>query len=631
MKKLEKQPPKKKILIFLEVFLLTLLIVTGISFFAWQSQANKINPGTMVGNIAVGKKSLEEARTLIEKELQNWEQRGLVARHNDTRLVIPAAAQFNVEASLPIFIWQREEIDQFLIENLSAKSWRQYLISYFNPAHLDLPYKLNEELFKKYLTDNLSELNIPPQDASFMIREDLGGKWEFVILPERLGRQINFDLALKAIHQNLSNLSNEEIVLFTKTVRPKIYAPDLEGLSKKAEALTKQGSLTLIIPTEVENATSTWVVSTSTIAAWIVPQFKDGSSTIDLDSEKIETYLSEQIAPEIDHEPQAPRYNLEEKRLTGWSPAAIGKKLNTAASAKTIRENYLEKNITEAQLSVDLLLPEIKSGDNPLRIEEVVGVGHSNFVGSSKNRRHNIKVGADVLHGLLIAPGEEFSLIKSLGNMDASAGYLPEYVIKGDKTVLEYGGGLCQVATTIFRSALSTGLPITMRQNHSYRVSYYEPAGMDATIYDPLPDVRFINDTPDYLLIQARIEGDNLYFDFWGKSDGRQATTTTPVIYNIVKPAPTKIIETTDLKPGEKKCTESSHDGADTYFDYTVIYPDGEEKVERFKSHYVPWQAVCLVGAEPEKEEAEEGAETETEEAVDNSENTASSTLETNL
>jgi hypothetical protein len=170
-----------------------------------------------------------------------------------------------------------------------------------------------------------------------------------------------------------------------------------------------------------------------------------------------------------------------------------------------------------------------------------------------------------------------------------------------------------------------------MRQNHSYRVSYYEPAGMDATIYDPLPDVRFINDTPDYLLIQARIEGDNLYFDFWGKSDGRQATTTTPVIFNIVKPAPTKIIETTDLKPGERRCTESSHNGADTYFDYTVIYPDGEEKVERFKSHYVPWRAVCLVGAEPEEEGVEGGTETKTEEAADDSENAASSTPETNL
>jgi len=150
----------------------------------------------------------------------------------------------------------------------------------------------------------------------------------------------------------------------------------------------------------------------------------------------------------------------------------------------------------------------------------------------------------------------------------------------------------------MFRTALGTGLPITMRRNHSYRVSYYEPAGTDATIYSPWPDLKFINDTGNNILIQSRIEGDNLFFDFWGTSDGRIATRTTPVIYNIVRPGPTKIIETLDLEPGVKKCTEHAHNGADAYFDYTVTFPNGEVREKRFNSHYVPWQEVCLVGVE---------------------------------
>ena len=187
-----------------------------------------------------------------------------------------------------------------------------------------------------------------------------------------------------------------------------------------------------------------------------------------------------------------------------------------------------------------------------------------------------------------------------MGEIDGSNGYLTELVIKGDKTVPEYGGGLCQVGTTVFRGALDSGLPITERRNHSYRVSYYEPAGTDATIYDPAPDFKFVNDTGNYILIQSRVEGDDLYFDFWGVNDGRIASTTDPVIYNIVKPPPTKIIETDSLAPGEKKCTESAHSGADAYFDYTVIYPENSTttpiKTRRFSSHYIPWQAVCLVG-----------------------------------
>ncbi|MCD4694365.1 VanW family protein, partial [bacterium] len=176
--------------------------------------------------------------------------------------------------------------------------------------------------------------------------------------------------------------------------------------------------------------------------------------------------------------------------------------------------------------------------------------------------------------------------------------YKAELVIKGNKTVPEFGGGLCQVATTMFRTAITTGLKITERSSHSYRVFYYEPAGTDATIYVPKPDFMFINDTPNHILIQYRIEGNDLFFDLWGTNDGRKVTSTDPVIYNITNPAPTKIIETTDLKPGERKCTESAHKGAEAYFDYIVEYNDKEKKERRFYSKYSPWRAVCLEGVE---------------------------------
>ena len=80
------------------------------------------------------------------------------------------------------------------------------------------------------------------------------------------------------------------------------------------------------------------------------------------------------------------------------------------------------------------------------------------------------------------------------------AGYLPELVIKGDEIKPEIAGGLCQVGTTMFRAAMNSGLKITERQNHSLVVSYYNDLsngnpGTDATIYDPHPDFRFLNDT----------------------------------------------------------------------------------------------------------------------------------------
>jgi len=68
-------------------------------------------------------------------------------------------------------------------------------------------------------------------------------------------------------------------------------------------------------------------------------------------------------------------------------------------------------------------------------IKEIIGIGHSNFSGSPYNRRHNIATGANKLHGMLIKPNEEFSLITSLGDIDGENGYKQELVIKGNETI----------------------------------------------------------------------------------------------------------------------------------------------------------------------------------------------------
>lgn len=304
------------------------------------------------------------------------------------------------------------------------------------------------------------------------------------------------------------------------------------------------------------------------------------------------------IAQGINQAPTQPKFKMENGRVTLWQAPAEGRALDTEASIAAIEEvlNSEGGDPTAKLMVKTTAAPPVTDDMASFGVREIIGVGKSNFAGSPKNRRHNIAVGAAAVHGIVVKPGEEFSLIKTLGAIDASTGYLPELVIKGNRTIPEYGGGLCQIGTTTFRATLSSGLPILERQNHSYRVVYYEPAGTDATIYDPKPDFRFLNDMANPILIQTTIKGDEITFEFWGTKDGRQVSQTKPRVYNIRQPAPTKMIETLDVKPGEKKCTESAHAGADAEFTYTVVYADGTKKEQVFKSHYKPWQAVCLIG-----------------------------------
>jgi vancomycin resistance protein YoaR len=198
-------------------------------------------------------------------------------------------------------------------------------------------------------------------------------------------------------------------------------------------------------------------------------------------------------------------------------------------------------------------------------------------------------------------------LVEALKPFTAEAGYRPELVIKGNKLLPEIGGGACQIGTTTFRAALSSGLEITQRRNHSFAVSYYNDEnglpGADATIYDPWPDFKFINNTPAHVLIQTHVEGDELIYEFWGTSDGRQASTTKPAILARQSAPPTNYIETTDLPVGTTSCSGSNVPGYTTTFTYTVVMPDGEEKVENFDSYYKPWQKICLVGVEKKESE----------------------------
>jgi len=241
---------------------------------------------------------------------------------------------------------------------------------------------------------------------------------------------------------------------------------------------------------------------------------------------------------------------------------------------------------------------------NDLGITEVLGVGYSNYSGSPKNRVHNISIGVKKLNGTLIPPGQEVSLLSILRPFTETAGYLPELVIKGDKIEPEVGGGLCQIGSTMFRAAMGAGLPITERRNHSLVVSYYNDPrnhnpGTDATIYDPAPDLKFVNDTGHFILITTAMNSENgdLTFTLWGTSDGRKGEYTEPVVERWIAAGEDKLIESPDLAPGQKKC-QAAHVGAVTSFTYTVTKADGTKIETPFPSTYRPLPKICLVGVD---------------------------------
>jgi vancomycin resistance protein YoaR len=452
----------------------------------------------------------------------------------------------------------------------------------------DVPFDWTQEEFMSVLRDSFAGTVTEKKEATLIFDQN-----QPVITSEATGVTFNFDQALKQTAIQIAQLNTQEIRLEKKIEQPAITRAKLlpllpqvtAALNFTEYALTTDKNRYLITPTLLRR----WLT--------FVPN-GNSAPQLTINLAAMDEWLGS-IRSEVEKPAQNAKFAINNGRVTEFQANQDGISIDT---------DQLQKNLTQnLPLHQDVALP-IKtekaqntiSQANNLGITALLGTGTSDFSGSPKNRRHNIRVGATAVNGSLIAPGEEFSLLKTLGTIDGSTGYLQELVIKGDKTTPEYGGGLCQIGTTTFRATMAAGLPVTERRNHSYRVRYYEPAGTDATIYDPAPDYKFKNDTGNYILIQTRVDDEHskLYFDFWGTPDGRKVTQTEPEIYNIVPPGPGKLIETLDLPVGTKKCTEVAHSGADAKFDYTITYANGQADKTTFKSHYVPWQEVCLIGVD---------------------------------
>jgi len=578
-------------------FILLFLAVSG-SFIFDKIYQDEIYPNIFIGALNLSGQTIEQAKELINMEINKISQAGVVFSYKDSQATItPVIASADGDLAIQIIYFKADlaaeaalnygRRDNFFI-NLEKK-----LSLLINKKKFPLETFINQSQAEKILEDAFAKTFQPAEDASLAVKKTPAhGAYEFTVVNEKLGKIINYKEAVGQMLNNLSGLNSQEIKLSTITQYPKILAKDALNITSKAKAILAAAPLTLIY------GDKKWTIGENQLASLLALKPNDSATDkvgVGLDKIKTNAYLREQIALQIDQKPIEAKFEINNGKVSEFQNGQDGLALNLEATLAKMESKIITSS--QIELVVETQPALVSAGDiNNFGIKEIIGVGTSNFAGSPANRRHNIKVGAKAVNGALIKPGEEFSLLKTLGEVASSTGYLPELVIKEGKTVPEYGGGLCQIGTTVFRSTVASGLPVTLRRNHSYRVQYYEPAGTDATIYNPWPDYRFINDMPTYILIQTKFSGDNLSFEFWGTKDGRQAKNTKPTIYNIVKPEPAKIIETINLKPGEKKCTERAHNGADAYFDYKVAYLNGEVKEKRFSSHYVPWQEVCLLG-----------------------------------
>ena len=146
------------------------------------------------------------------------------------------------------------------------------------------------------------------------------------------------------------------------------------------------------------------------------------------------------------------------------------------------------------------------------------GQGYTtSFSGSTKNRKYNIRFGADKINGTILKPGEIFSANETLGKRTRANGWKNAGAYEAGEVVEQPGGGVCQLSSTLYNAVLYADLEIVERRNHSMPVHYVD-RGRDATINSvgSIIDFKFKNNTSSDIIIIAYTEGNNLHMEIYG-------------------------------------------------------------------------------------------------------------------
>jgi vancomycin resistance protein YoaR len=286
-----------------------------------------------------------------------------------------------------------------------------------------------------------------------------------------------------------------------------------------------------------------------------------------------------------------------EKSSQSWiATQQRGWRVDTKLSRAFVLE-ALKFNKPTARIAVQRSNPKRNLADwHKAGIRYHFGGGESYFRGSSSFRMTNIVAGARQIDNITIAAGANFNFNRDVG-ISRELGFVDGYIIKGGILEKDIGGGICQVSTTVWRAAYNSGLPIVQRNFHSYRVSYYDPPGFEATVFSPYKNLIFKNDTGSPLFVQVTwyLRAQKLEMHFFGRKPDRKVSISEGYITNVRQPPAPRFVADPEIRLGAAKRLSGAERGMNVRINRVVRYTTGAVVRDTTFSNYVPWGELWAV------------------------------------
>jgi vancomycin resistance protein YoaR len=564
--------------------------------------AGRIFPGVRVAGVEMGGLQQQEAAQRITAAV-SYPQQGKILLRDGDRIWIATPADLGLYLDPLATARSAYQVGRagWLLGRLQAQFYAWYTGHNLSPNLI-----FDQRVAYAYLARLAKEVDKPTVEASMKLKGT-----DVVVLPGQVGRTVNIQKTLMLVSLQLQTMHDGVLNLFIDESSPVIL--DASKQAELARAMLSQ-PLTFSLPSQDANQSGPWKIDPPTLASMLaferVQSESNSQYEVRLNGDMLRAYL-ENLAPSLVRSPQNARFtfNDETHQLEVIQPAVIGRSLNVDGSIQDIQQK-LYAGQHAIPLTITYTDPPVtdKSTGEQLGIRELVHAETSYFYGSSASRVQNITTAASKFHGLMVAPGETFSMASALGDITLDNGYAEALIIVGDQTIAGVGGGVCQVSTTLFRTAFFAGFPIDERHAHAYRVYYYEKvagnrinsdlAGLDATVFVPLVDFKFTNDTPNWLLMETYVnaKASSITWKFYSTSDGRRVDWKTTGPTNIVPAPEAKYRENPDLASGTIKHVDYAADGADVTVNRTVYRNDAVYLQDTIYTHYEAWSDVYEYG-----------------------------------
>lgn len=300
-----------------------------------------------------------------------------------------------------------------------------------------------------------------------------------------------------------------------------------------------------------------------------------------------------ELKQRVDRKPEDARVIFADGDLH-YIPGSDGFRLDEGRTLAHLLYALQKGNLRGIKVEGVNIEPRIKTGDVH-RIRDLLSIHATTLYSLDQNRMANIERACAAVNGVIVMPKEEFSLSKTLGSRTKDNGYKPASVLQGDKVVSEVGGGICQVATTLYNAAAEAGLDILERKAHSRAVDY-SPPGKDAAVYGELYDLRFRNGLDSPVMLWVEVHNRQVIARVFGEQKDKTKKIQLLTETTKITP-PVKIVYDPNLSPGERVVKDKGTNGyrARTY---KVVTQDGKllEKTLLSEDYYRPRPTIIISG-----------------------------------